>query len=239
MGVGTPRKNEVIYKRRRLAALVILLVVVALIIWGISSLGGGSADETENTAATSSLESTSVADSAAPSTTGETPEETTSTGDAAGSSVDSAGKPTSPSESTEPAETSAPKDSCELSDLVITAGSNKPNFAPGEQPQLFMTVSNPTAEDCEIDLDDNVLRFEVYNLANNARVWSDVDCNPAVETGTRIFPAGEERYFQAIWSRTTSAPEQCSSRQLVSAGSYFLHTVIGQNPSQALTFNLG
>lgn len=236
--MGTPRQNEVIYKRRRLAALVILLVVVVLIIAGVTALGGGSSDdESENTAATSPLVTTSAVEA--------------NTGDAAGSSVDSTADPdatataerseeptASPSETStaDPAEEA--KDSCELSDLIITASSNKPNFTPGEQPQLYMTVGNPTTEDCEIDLDDSVLRFEVYDLASNARIWSDVDCNPAVETGTRVFPAGEERFFQAIWSRTGSAPEQCSNRQLVPAGSYFLHTVIGDNPSQAHTFNL-
>lgn len=232
--MGTPRHNEVIYKRRRLAALVVLLVVVALIIWGVVAMRGGSSEETENAAATSTLEATSMVE----------------TRDAAGSSVDSTDDPDAPEESGEPSESEEPresdtptedpdaKDSCELSDLMVTASSNKPNYTSGEQPQLYMTIANPTAEDCEIDLDESVLRFEVYNLATNARIWSDVDCNPAVETGTRVFPAGEERFFQAIWSRTNSAPEQCSNRQLVPEGSYFLHTVIGENPSQAHTFNL-
>lgn len=245
--MGTPRQNEVIYKRRRLAALVILLVVVVLIIAGVTALrGGGSSEESENAAATSPLVTTSAVEA--------------NTGDAAGSSVDStedpdatdtadsSDAPEEPSESEEP--TTSPsatsteepaedaKETCELSDLLITASSNKPNFGPGEQPQLYMTVGNPTKEDCEIDLDDSVLRFEVYDLASNARIWSDVDCNPAVETGTRVFPAGEERFFQAIWSRTGSASGQCSNRQLVPEGSYFLHTVIGDNPSQAHTFNL-
>ncbi|WJY93118.1 hypothetical protein CFAEC_11630 [Corynebacterium faecale] len=235
ISVGTPRHNEVIYRRRRLAALVILLVVIALAIWAVVSMGGGSSEETETDNAAASL---TLETSAVETTTEETTEESTSTPeDAAGSSVDAAGGTTEAAETTEPTE--APKNSCELSDLIITAGSNKPTFDPGEEPELYMTVENPTAADCDIDLNDNILRFEVYNLANNARVWSDVDCNPAVETGTRIFPAGEQRYFQAIWSRTTSAPEQCSNRQPVPAGSYFLHTVIGENPSQALTFNLG
>lgn len=228
ISVGTPRHNEVIYRRRRIAALVILLVVIALAIWAVVSMGGESSEETEtdNAAASLILETSAV--------------ETTTPEDAAGSSVDAAGgttESTATTEATEPTE--APKNSCELSDLIITAASNKPTFDPGEEPELYMTVENPTAADCDIDLNDNILRFEVYNLANNARIWSDVDCNPAVETGTRIFPAGEQRYFQAIWSRTTSAPEQCTNRQPVPAGSYFLHTVIGENPSQPLTFNLG
>ena len=237
MPVGTPRHNEVIYRRRRIAALVILLVVIALAIWGLTSLGGESSEETDTAAVTTTLDnsvSITPETTQAPETTDST-EATSSPEDAAGSSVSAAEGTTEDA----PEPTGALKDSCDLSDLVITAGSNKPNFAPGEQPQLYMTVENPTAADCEVDLDDEVLRFEVYNLATNARVWADVDCNPAVETGTRVFPAGEQRYFQAIWSRTTSAPGQCSDRQPVPAGAYFLHTVIGDNPSQALTFNLG
>lgn len=239
MPVGTPRHNEVIYRRRRIAALVILLVVIALAIWGLTSLGGESSEETDTDTAAATTTLDNSVDITPETTTESTTEKTTAASsspeDAAGSSVSAAEGTTE--ESPEP--TGAPKESCELSDLIITAGSNKPNFAPGEEPQLYMTVENPTAADCEVDLDDEVLRFEVYDLATNARVWADVDCNPAVETGTRVFPAGEERYFQAIWSRTTSAPERCSNRQPVPAGAYFLHTVIGDNPSQALTFNLG
>ncbi|WP_080796706.1 hypothetical protein [Corynebacterium pacaense] len=215
-----PKHSEVIYQRRRIAALVVLLLVVALIIWAVVALrGGASPEQTQNAAETSTAEATTPS-----------PEATTTA--------------TSPSASAAPTTTTATqaadaKKTCELADLVLTATSDKPNYGPGEQPQLFMTVANPTAADCRIDLDEQVLRFEIYDLATNARVWSDVDCNPAVETGTREFPAGEERYFQATWSRTTSAPQQCSSRQEVPVGSYYLHTVIGTNPSQALTFNLG
>lgn len=226
-----------------MAALVVLLVVVALTIWAVVALRGGSADETENAAATSPLETTQAEETTEPSGasgTEETTEKSTSDPKASESGTESAaasGTKTG-TESEEPTDEAQLKDTCELQDLVITANSNQPNYASGDQPELFMTVQNPTAADCEINLEDQVLRFEVYNLASNARIWSDVDCNPAVETDTRVFPAGEERYFQATWSRTTSSPDQCSNREMVPAGSYFLHTVIGNNPSPALTFNL-
>lgn len=226
--MGTPKHSEVIYQRRRIAALVALLVAVALIIWAVVALRGDSPQETRTTAETTTSDSGEANSS-----------------EVATSSAEISTSP-SPSESAEATTTSSSatlaadaKKTCELSDLEITASTDKPNYAAGEQPQLFMTVRNPTAAECEINLDDEVLRFEIYDLASNARVWSDVDCNPAVETGIRSFPAGEERYFQAIWSRTTSAPQQCSQRQEVPAGAFYLHTVIGTNPSQALTFNLG
>lgn len=237
--MGTPRHNEVIYKRRRMAALLALLVVIALIIWAVVALRGGSSDnedpEQTNAAVTSSVESSSTKPTAKPSTEKESTEQTSTAKDGAAKESEKTTEP-SASESTSAKEDA--KKTCELQDLVVSASTNQPTYADNAQPELFMTVKNPTAADCEIDLEKDVLRFEVYSLSTNARIWADVDCNPAVENGTSVFPAGEERYFQATWSRTNSAPDKCDDRAPVPAGAYFLHTVIGSNPSPAVTFNL-
>ncbi|WP_053546215.1 hypothetical protein [Corynebacterium deserti] len=215
-----------------MAALIILLVVIALIIWAVVALRGGSSENEDpqatNAAATTSVTTSVSSSSSAPSSTETSSSETTSAAET------TTGEPTS----TTTATAAEPKNSCELNDLVISASTSQPTFGENAQPELFMTVHNPTAVDCEINLEENVLRFEVYNLATNARIWSDVDCNPAVEDGTSVFPAGEDRYFQATWSRTNSAPNQCNNRTPVPTGAYFLHTVIGNNPSPAITFNL-
>ena len=84
---------------------------------------------------------------------------------------------------TESAEPEEPKNSCELSDLRIVASSDRPSYGDGDQPTFYMTVENPTAADCELNLDDEELRFEVYNLENNERVWADTDCYPSGLTG--------------------------------------------------------
>lgn len=220
-----PRQPEVIYVRRRVAALFLLLVVIAVLIFAMVKFAGKKDDSTDvaaTTTTTTSVEAT----------------ETTSTSE---STEESASESTteSTSESTEESAEAPKKQSCELHDLRITATSDQPNYAANVEPKFYMTVKNPTDADCEIDLDRDILRFEVYDLATNQRVWADVDCNASEGTGTRVFPAGEERHFEAKWSRTTSAPEMCQQRQPVPAGSYFLHAVIGDNPSDAHTFNLG
>lgn len=220
-----PRQPEVIYVRRRVAALFLLLVVIAVLIFAMVKFAGNKDDSTDvaaTTTTTTSVEAT----------------ETTSTSE---STEESASESTteSTSESTEASAEAPKKQSCELHDLRITATSDQPNYAANVEPKFYMTVKNPTDADCEIDLDRDILRFEVYDLATNQRVWADVDCNASEGTGTRVFPAGEERHFEAKWSRTTSAPEMCQQRQPVPAGSYFLHAVIGDNPSDAHTFNLG
>lgn len=211
-----------IYARRRVAAIVIVLVVVGLLVWGMVSFANrGSTTDPGATAASTSVPTTSATSS--PATTSETSEAPTS------SSV-------KPSQSKEPNPNA--KDSCELADLRITATSDRPNYVGDVQPKFFMTVENPTAADCVVNLDEDELRFEVYDLATNNRVWADIDCYPSVLTGEESFEAGSERSFQAVWSRLGSQPGQCNSRQPVPAGSYFLHGVIGNNASDAYPFNL-
>ena len=210
-----------IYMRRRVAALVILLVIVALLVWGLSVFArSGKTDETENT----------------PETVSEAPSTTLATEPTVQLSEESTPSSTQPSEETVAAPVK--KGSCELADLEIHASSNQPSYAIGVQPVFYMEVKNPTDTDCVINLDDNLLRFEVYDMATNDRIWSDTDCYPPVAAGNVEFAPGEKRRWEARWSVTASQPGQCDNRPEVKAGSYFLHGVIGDNASDASPFNI-
>lgn len=228
------RLPEKYYQRRRLAAVVIVLLVVALLIWGLSALGRGSGDDSaapagETTSAEAAPTKETTAEKAPDSEGKETAEKSE---EAEGPEKESA------TESTEESSEPADDGDCTLADLEITADSDRANYSGDEQPTFYMTVANPTRTDCEIDLDEESLRFEVYELSTNERVWSDTDCYDSVQTGKETFEAGEERFFEAVWSRTGSAPGQCDNRPEAEPGGYFLHTVIGDNPSEAHTFNL-
>lgn len=232
-----------IYIRRRVAAIVVLLIVVFLVVWLISALIGGGEDPEptaeETTAGTSST--LPVSTSSLTTTTSAEGSATASTG-AQSTGASENEKPYGGSETTTAGTTKPsvpePKKTCELNDLIVSATTDQAAYAPNAEPSFYMTVENPTAADCVIDLGKDVLRFEVYDLATNRRVWSDVDCNPAVDVTERTFPAGEERYYEAIWSRTNSAPGSCSNRVEVPAGGYYLHTLVGNNHSDAHPFNL-
>lgn len=210
--------------RRRVAALVILLVVVALLVWGLTAFArSGNSDESGD--ATQAPETPSTTLATEPTVELSTTTETTRTTE-----------PTEPTASTEAAP--AKKGSCELGDLRVQASSNQPSYAEGAQPVFYMEVENPTDTDCVINLDDNPLRFEVYDMASNERIWSDIDCYPPVVGGTVDFAPGEKRRWEARWSGTASQPGQCDNRAEVKAGSYFLHGVIGENASEASPFNI-
>lgn len=214
---------EIIYIRRRVAAIFIVLVVVALAIWLMVSMGG----DKEPTPVAEPTSTSAFTRDATPTAIPETSSAAATSPAATEAATDTA------------TPTPEPKKSCSLEDLVITANADKPSYGPDERPKFYLSVKNPTAADCKIDLRKDGLRFEVYDLATNQLLWADTDCNPSEDTSERTFPAGEERHYEAVWSRTTSAPNQCNARQPVPAGSYFLHTLVGDNNSEAFTFNLG
>ena len=190
------RHPEIIYIRRRIAAVVILVVVAGLLIWLMSVVGGGNKTSAEDPSAVA----TTASSTAAPSSTSSASASSTDSDSSASSSASHSLAAPSDARSTEPT-TSAErgtKNTCELKDLVISARSDQDSFDAGQQPRFYMTVDNPTNVDCEIDLAENPLRFEVYDLATNKRIWSDMDCTPTDEQDSRVFPAGEQRYSDPI-----------------------------------------
>lgn len=227
--------------RRRVAALVILLLVVALVIWGLSSWAGRGSADTETTGGTATATATEPAPITEP--TVPAPEDTSSTATVtttstrAGAESSEGEEPEAESE-TEAAAAPIAKGSCELGDLQVKALTEQSSFSVDDQPVFFMEVHNPTDTDCELDLGDDALRFEVYDMASNQRIWADTDCYPSVVTGSQTFEAGGDRSFKARWSVKGSQPGQCTSREQVEPGSYYLHTVIGDNASDPTPFNL-
>ncbi|QDZ41990.1 hypothetical protein [Corynebacterium sp. sy039] len=225
------RLPEIYYQRRRVAAAVALVAGVLVIILILSLLNK---DKTQEQPSVQAALTQSTTQQAQPSSVQETTQRATT-------SASADAEPSTSREvasSTTKAQANNVKGTCELSDLIVEAQTDQADYAPDALPTFYMTVKNPTAADCIIDMSKNVMRFEVYDLATNARLWADVDCNPAVSTDVETFAAGEERYFEAKWSRLTSAPERCGDRVPVEAGDYFLHTVIGENASAPYTFSM-
>ncbi|MDU3174580.1 MAG: hypothetical protein E6689_04025 [Corynebacterium striatum] len=231
-----------IYMRRRVAALIGLLVLVGLLIWAATSMFGGS-DESVPTAATSargseaapetSKTSAAPTSDAASSSASAAPSGVESSADSSAANQSESSPYPAPSAGVEPA-----KNTCALEDLEIVGTVSQPSYSEGEYPTFFMEVKNPTAADCVIDLDKDILRFEVYDLSTNEKKWADTDCFPPVDTGEVTFEPGKQRTFQADWSRKMSQPNQCNDRAPAPVGGYFMHAVIGNHASKAETFNL-
>lgn len=248
----TPLPPE-IYMRRRVAALVIILVLVLGLIVAWAALRGGGDDNAQPTGESASLTTatrgtedmpagsgTALASSAAATVASESsvaPDTAAGESGAAKASAEASTGAASDTPAAAP-ELEAKKATCELADLVLTASTDQPVYAAGAEPTIYMTVENPTAADCIIDLDQEKMSFSVYAMDTNVHVWTDTDCNPSVQSGRQTFKAGETRTFQAVWSRLASAPGQCDNREAAPAVAYFAHVVIGSNHSPSQDFRL-
>lgn len=231
-----------IYVRRRVAALVAILVLVIVLIWAATALFSGSEEpgtESQQAAASDTLAPSEEATSAV-----ETTESTAAEGSAEASKSaepkEGEQDKEAPSSEAKPEELTVDptKTTCSLQDLKVLAKTNEDSVPADKMPTFYLEVFNPTMADCSIDLDEEQLRFEVYKMGSNERVWADTDCYASVETGKQTFKSGETRYFQADWSRKRSEPGKCTEREEAEPGAYFLHSVIGENYSPALPFNL-
>ncbi|ERJ45959.2 hypothetical protein [Corynebacterium pseudodiphtheriticum] len=258
-----PRLPEEIYRRRRMAGLAVLLLLVLLLVWIFSAIFGGGSEENPQSAADSAANQTATATAAREEKDGKADKAADKDADEAAN--DSAAKEADdidaaddsqesdrpkkgregaksaderPSPYPEADEATSAAGACDLHNLQVTAHSDKAYYAGGDQPTFYMSIENPTDHDCAVNLDENPLRFEVYDLNTNHRMWADTDCYPAVITGNQEFKAGQTRHFEAVWSKTNSAPGECNHRPATPEGNYFLHAVVGDNASDALTFAL-
>lgn len=218
-----------IYRRRRIAAAVLLVIILVLLGWGISALVNRDSEDSEPVNVTR--------DDGKEVTPPEQPKEPYAPkSDKDAKKGDKEGEDSSKDDAQAAL---ANKKDCTLADLQVTATSDQPNYG-DEQPTLAITVHNPTGGECRVNLDEQQLRFEVYDLATYERVWSDVDCNDSEGHGELVLAPGEEVNYAATWSRLTSAPNKCSEedRVPVPSGSYIFYGVIGDNNSDAYTFNM-
>lgn len=224
-----------------MVALGLTVLVVLLLVWGLSRLGGGSAGE-ESTASSAASEAP-VAETTAAETEESLPAETSvqPSSDAVGNSTTTVSSQVETQAQASPVigEITQPEiTECALENLVVTASMEVSDVPAGVQPHFYMTVHNPTNGECVINLDEQPLRFEVFNMATNERLWGDIDCNVSEGRGQLTLLPGQQRTYEAVWSRTTSAQDSCANRQAVGEGSYVLVASVGANSSQSYPFTL-
>jgi len=227
-----------IYRRRRIAAAVLLVIILVLLGWGISALVNRDSEDSEPVNVTRD-DGKEVTPPEQPKEPYAPKSDKDSTKDKSDKDAKTDAKEGEDSAKDDAQAALANKKDCSLADLQVTATSDQPNYG-DEQPTLAITVHNPTGGECRVNLDEQQLRFEVYDLATYERVWSDVDCNDSEGHGELVLAPGEEVNYAATWSRLTSAPNKCSEEDRVPApsGSYIFYGVIGDNNSDAYTFNM-
>lgn len=224
-----------IYRRRRIAAgvgLLVIVVVLVLIVRAITGGGGDSSDTTagSSTTAASVTRSASATDSA---------RETTGASSSAGSTRSSGASDSAEPSAGETSDAAEPGAQCSLDDLQLEVRAGAPTYAAGQLPDFIMTVTNASESDCTVDLDQHPMSFEVFTLASYDRIWGDTDCNDPTSTESIDLAAGASRNFALNgWSRTSSAPDQCTDRADAGTGAFLLYGHLGDKVSEPGTFNL-
>jgi hypothetical protein len=138
----------------------------------------------------------------------------------------------SPSASREPAAAG----SCDESDISVSAATDKPSYAAGENPTLILKVENSGKSDCEVDVGTEAMEFVV--TSGEDRIFSSKDC--AVETGElmRTIAPGESERAQFTWERQRSAPGCTAVNANPQPGTYVLTTRLGTHKSEKVIFDL-
>jgi cytoskeletal protein RodZ len=219
-----PRKRHspAVYRRRRIVLLVGVVAVIALVWLLIAQPWRGAA--VENTASTPSATS-----SASPRQTSAspTPSET----------VDAAAEPTATPTSTPQATASATPTAtptarpCVARDITVEPVSDQDTYAPGQNPQLSITLTNNGGTDCTLNVGTSAQAFTI--VSGSDVWWRSTDCQTEPSDMIVLLAAGQSVSSAAplVWDRTRSAVGSCgdSGRQSAPGGgaSYHLSVEIG------------
>ena len=122
---------------------------------------------------------------------------------------------TSP-EATKKAEDDLP--GCKKSDLAVTAVASKESYGAGENPEIWMTISNTSSKPCVVDLGTKEMVFEI--TSGSEPYWNSTHCQTGADSREIILEPDNPLSTQPIvWDRTRSAPETCDGeRPVVPAG---------------------
>lgn len=196
-----------------------LIVVVVLLL----TQCGGSDAPVDNAAATSST-------TAAPASATDTA--TASTTAAATTTVD-------PAKTTQDDAAAVAQGQCPDSAIGITVSAEKPNYAAGQQPRFFTTITNIGSVPCSRDLSDALTPNVVTSLDGKTRLWASTDCFPGGASRVVTLAPGKQERTQIDWSGTTSSEGCAAPRQAVGPGAYMVTAFNNGKASAPETFNIG
>lgn len=162
-----------------------------------------------------------------------------------------AGETTSSGESTVESSTTATSTSasagadsssgrCADEELRVAVKPAEPNVQVGKDVIFYAEITNTSKKTCDRDLSGAPLAFEVYNLEDNSRVWSSVDCTQSDKEDVMTLKPNATDRRQIAWTGRASAPGACGQKDRAPApeGAYQVYALVGNAFSPAATFNL-
>ncbi|MCS4277683.1 hypothetical protein M2390_002892 [Mycetocola sp. BIGb0189] len=178
------RPSKQVYARRRLFVLLGLVAVIAVIVLLIVQPG-------------------STSDVPKASVPVVTPTETPAPGASGAPSANPSGAPTDGA--------SAPK--CSSKVIVVSAITDKGDYAAGEKPQLRMSITNTGSEACTINAGTSKQSFTILNGDN--KVWTSTDCQVEPSDQNSVIESGQtvQSAEAIVWDRTKSTADTCEGNR--------------------------
>jgi hypothetical protein len=138
---------------------------------------------------------------------------------------------------TSPGATPGAAPACTADSVAVTAVTDATSYAPGEDPQLSLSLANISSTDCVIDAGTSGQVFTI--TSGSDPVWTSTDCQTNGSSLEILLQAGTSVTGSAItWDRTRSSPDTCSGgREAVEGGgaAYNLSVSVAGIPSGSTT----
>jgi hypothetical protein len=126
---------------------------------------------------------------------------------------------------------------CTDSQIELIAETDEVRYAPGAEPQVWLTVRNTGATECELEVGSDVQELMIDSGArdNPDLIWLSTHCQEGGAPMTITLQPGAERSTAAIgWDRTRSNPETCNDdRTQMSGGGASYHLSVKLGPFES------
>lgn len=131
-------------------------------------------------------------------------------------------------------------DYCTNSQIAVYVSPDKPEYAPEEQPQFTIVVTNIGTVTCTRDLGTGVQKVIVdsNNTDKPVGVWSNSDCSQQPGVDMRQLKPGQQETFKIAWTKYDSVPQCTTERKLVPPGKYSVQAQLGDKASEFTPFVL-
>lgn len=133
--------------------------------------------------------------------------------------------------------TPSPTPVCDLNLVTVTASTDQPAYAVGQNPVLSMKITNGGAAPCQVNVGTSQMEFLV--MSGEDRIFSSKDCQAKGEDLVKQIDPGKSETANFPWQRNRTS-ESCG---VVSAkpanGTYTFKAVLGNKASTKAIFQLG
>ena len=127
---------------------------------------------------------------------------------------------------------------CEQNLVTVTAATDKPAYADGENPMLTLKVTNGNRVPCEINIGTSQMEFLV--TSGSDRIFSSTDCQMDATDLVKTIPPGQSETANFPWQRNRTL-QGCApiDAKPGAGGAYYVFTArLGNKTSPKAVFQL-